>query len=215
MMSRWFRFYADAMRNPKVAKLSDAEFRLWVKLLAVASENDGSIPALDGLKSVLNTRIDRLSKALNSLVMSGLIDELSVGYEPHNWAKFQYKSDTSTARVTLHRKRKETLHETAPDTETDTETDTEVPLAKANGASHDPNKIFWDNAKAFLQPHLKGDPGKLVGKWLRENGKELTIGAITAAQLERAANPLEYIPGYFRRHGNGDDGQWGGLSVPC
>ena len=43
-MSRWFRLYADAMRNPKVMRLSDFEFRLWVKLLAVASENDGHIP---------------------------------------------------------------------------------------------------------------------------------------------------------------------------
>ena len=34
-MSRWFRFYAEAMRNPKVARLSDKEFRLWVELLAV------------------------------------------------------------------------------------------------------------------------------------------------------------------------------------
>lgn len=26
-MSRWFRFHADAMRNPKVARLTDKEFR--------------------------------------------------------------------------------------------------------------------------------------------------------------------------------------------
>lgn len=32
-MSRWFRFYADAVRNPKVARLSDQQFRLWVELL--------------------------------------------------------------------------------------------------------------------------------------------------------------------------------------
>lgn len=122
-MSRWFRLYADAMRNPKVARLSDAEFRLWVKLLAVASENEGALPPLIDLNKVLNTRLDRLSKSLKGLVTGGLIDELSGGYEPHNWGKFQYKSDTSTARVTLHRQRKETLHETAPDTESDTDTE--------------------------------------------------------------------------------------------
>lgn len=36
-MSRWFRFHADAMRNPKVARLSDKEFRA-----AVAGAMDGN-----------------------------------------------------------------------------------------------------------------------------------------------------------------------------
>lgn len=72
----------------------------------------------------------------------------------------------------------------------------------ADGASPvDPNKIFWANAKAMLQPFCKGDPGKVVGQWLRDHGKETTTAAITAAQLEEAVNPIEYCQGYFRRNG--------------
>jgi hypothetical protein len=119
-VSRWFRFYADAIRNPKVIRLSDKEFRLWVKLMAVASENEGHIPPLDDLKLLLSMRLDHLSSGVDRLISGGLIDLLSDGYEPHNWKKFQYKSDTSTERVTKHRA-KRNVSETPPDTDTDTE----------------------------------------------------------------------------------------------
>lgn len=115
-MTKWFRFYSDAMRNPKVAKLSDREFRLWVQVLAVASENEGRIPSAEDLKHVLNARLDHLLTGLKRLISAGLIDQLDVGYEPHNWNKFQYKSDTSTDRVKKHRAERN-VSETPPDTE--------------------------------------------------------------------------------------------------
>jgi hypothetical protein len=128
-MSRWFRFYADAMRNPKVARLSDKQFRLWVELLAVASENDGLLPCLDDLRYMLNRRLDHLSTGVEQLISMGLIDRLTDGYEPHNWSKFQYKSDTSNQRVARHRaKRNVTV--TPPDTDTDTDTDLSIKIDK-------------------------------------------------------------------------------------
>lgn len=76
-------------------------------------------------------------------------------------------------------------------------------VAKATVASAtiDPEKEFWDRAKGYLQPYAKGDPGALIGRWLKDQGKERTMAALNAAQLERAVNPLEYVPGYFRRQG--------------
>jgi len=76
-------------------------------------------------------------------------------------------------------------------------------VAKATGAaapSSDPEKVFWSDAKAFLKPHTKGDPGALVNKWLRDRGKPLTMAAVNAAQLERAVDPVAYCEGYFKRH---------------
>jgi hypothetical protein len=125
-VSRWFRFYADAMRSPKVAALSDNDFRLWVELLAVASENDGHIPPLESLKHVLKRRLDHLLRGLNGLIRAGLMDALADGYEPHNWAKFQYKSDTSNERVAKFRAKRNVSRNTPR-----TETDTELPIAKA------------------------------------------------------------------------------------
>lgn len=135
-MSRWFRFHAHAMRNPKVARLSDKEFRLWVELLTVACERDGHIPALDDLKHVLKRRLDHLSTGVERLLSMGLIDALADGYEPHGWAKHQYKSDSSTDRVQRHRA-KRNVSETPPDTESDTETDTEVLETNVSCASGD------------------------------------------------------------------------------
>src|SRR6185369_840516 len=90
-------------RNPKVARLSDSDFRLWDELLCVASENEGLIPPLDDLKHLLNRRLDHLSKGLKRLVDGRLIEALEVGYSPRNWNEKQYKSDTSTPRVQAFR----------------------------------------------------------------------------------------------------------------
>ena len=133
-MSRWFRFYSDAMRNPKVLRLSDKDFRLWVGLMAVASENDGAIPGDDDLKLMLGMRLDHLKGGLDRLISGGLIDALADGYEPHHWAKFQYKSDTSNERVAKHRAKRNV---TVTPPETDTDTDKKEAVASAT-VSHRP-----------------------------------------------------------------------------
>jgi hypothetical protein len=135
-MMRWFRFYNDAMRNSKVAQLSDANFRLWVELLCVASENDGRIPHDEALKTVLRRRLDHLQGGLRALLKAGLIDALTVGYAPHDWDKRQYKSDVSTERSRKHREKcnvAATVNATPPDTETDA--DTEITAKAVSNAS--------------------------------------------------------------------------------
>jgi hypothetical protein len=134
-MSRWFRFHSDAIRNPKVAALSDKEFRLWVELLSVASANDGHIPPLGDLKHVLRRRLDHLSTGVKRLISALLIDVLEDGYEPHGWGKYQYKSDTSTERVNKFRE-KRNVSETPPE-QNRTEQIEEYIEAKASCASDD------------------------------------------------------------------------------
>lgn len=173
------------MRDPKVLKLSDKDFRLWMTLLSIASENDGSIPALEDLKLVLGVRLDHLKGGVDRLIRGGLIDSLEGGYKPHRWDEFQYKSDTSNERVKRYRK-KSNVTVTAPDTDTDTE----LPLSNDNGAKPNSDKEFWSNAKSYLG----GDKsGALIGKWCRDFGKPETAKAITAAQTERAVDPKSYI----------------------
>lgn len=77
----------------------------------------------------------------------------------------------------------------APAQLSDTEADTELPLAKANGAAPNSDKEFWDSAKSYLG---KAKAGK-IGAWVRDYGKPETASAITAAQLERAVDPVPYI----------------------
>lgn len=94
----------------------------------------------------------------------------------------------------------------------------EESVATATGAadaSPTADKAFWDNAKAYLAPYTKGDPGKLVGKWLKGHGKPATASAITAAQVDRAAEPISFIEGCLKKSGaNGTDHRhvYGGAS---
>ncbi len=209
-MNRWFRFYNDALRNPKVAALSDRDFRTWVSLLAIANENGGTIPSLDPLKHLLMMRLDHLSCALDRLARAGLIDPLGTGYEPHNWDKFQYKSDTSGERVTLHRRRKSVTPVTAPDSDTDTDAD--IPLSNDNGQNGflpflqpigpapttvDPAKAFWDNAVKYVGTGKRA----LIGRWIKAHGMDAVTAALSAAQAQGVFDPIPWVEARFATNG--------------
>jgi len=72
-------------------------------------------------------------------------------------------------------------------------TDTYSTISKDMDADASSDKIFWTNAKAYLKPFVKGDPGALIGKWCRDHGKDEAARAITAAQLERVVEPISFI----------------------
>lgn len=125
-MNRWFRYYEEALHDPKVLRLSDREFRVWVNLLCVASKCGGRLPPVSDLALELRMDEDAVRTVVERLVNGGMIDRCSGGpngthYAPHNWEKRQFKSDTSTERVKRFRKRSRNVTETAPDTESDTE----------------------------------------------------------------------------------------------
>jgi uncharacterized protein YdaU (DUF1376 family) len=75
-----------------------------------------------------------------------------------------------------------------------------TPLEHKGSNGGDSDKQFWDSAKAYLGPKK----ASLIGQWVRDHGKEQTASAITAAQLERAVNPVEFIQGRFRKAGTYD-----------
>ena len=203
-MARWFRFYSDAMRHPKVASLSDKEFRLWCDLLCVASERDGSIPSLADLKHILKRRLDHLSTGVERLISARLIVPLGDGYVPHGWDEKQYKSDTSTDRVKRYRE-KRNVSVTPPDTETETDNT----LSKDSDAVASPDKVFWDMATSYLGPKSRG----MIGKWIKDYTRPRVAEAIAAAQVERAVEPVAYITATLRRKGRrGDDDE---MTMPC
>jgi uncharacterized protein YdaU (DUF1376 family) len=70
-----------------------------------------------------------------------------------------------------------------------------TPLSNDNGAGCDSDKAFWESAKAYLG---RGK-ASLIGQWVRDFGKEETAAAISAAQVERAVEPVEFIQGRFRK----------------
>ena len=62
-------------------------------------------------------------------------------------------------------------------------------------ASPNPDKIFWDSAKAYLGK----SKSSLIGKWAAKHGKPETMAAIAASQSERAIDPVAFIEGFFRQ----------------
>lgn len=108
-MSRWFRFYDDAINDPKILKLSDEAFRAWVGMLCVASKTKGVLPATADLGFYLRMKPARVAVQIAQLVSAGLLDKEGDSYVPHNWSGRQYLSDGSASRVQRHREKRESL----------------------------------------------------------------------------------------------------------
>lgn len=127
-MSRWFRFYDQALNDPKVQMLPADDFKSWVNLLCLASQHEGKLPDVTAIAFALRVTENAAVTVLERLHNAGLIDKCNGGangwfYAPHGWDKRQYKSDTSAERVKRHRANKCNVTVTPPETETDTETD--------------------------------------------------------------------------------------------
>lgn len=113
----WFRFYDEAVDDPKVQRLPLLLFRAWVNCLCIAKQNNGILPPIEDVAYKLRVTIPRAETFIQALRDEKLIDLRNDGnLEMHNWRERQFESDSSTERVRKHRERKrnadETLHET-------------------------------------------------------------------------------------------------------
>lgn len=79
-------------------------------------------------------------------------------------------------------------------------------VSKDTGASASSDKVFWDSAKAYLG----GSKASLIGKWVRDYGREETAKAIAAAQVERAVDPVSYISRILHKRGGEEE-----MTMPC
>lgn len=123
-MALWFRFYSEALDDPKVQSLPPDAFKAWVNLLCIASKTSGALPSIDQIAFHLRCDNETANTFHEELAKRGLIDVGARGSRIHSWDKRQYKSDTSTERVKRFRKREESVSVTPPEPET--EPDTEV-----------------------------------------------------------------------------------------
>lgn len=204
-MSRWFRMYDELLDDPKVQRLSGDDFKAWVNILCLASRADGSLPTVSDIAFALRLDPKKADSMFRRLTDAGLIAEVDGVSKPNKWDARQYKSDVSTGRVKRFRERSKGVSETPPETAPDTETDTEVPLSNDNGDEPkilpvliDPEKLFWDNAKAHLQSAGKINPGSIIGKWCRDYPKHDVRTAITRSQIEKAVEPVSFIEAVLR-----------------
>src|SRR3990167_253340 len=108
---KWFRFYSEALADPKVQLLPDATFKGWINLLCVINETEPSRgprsgylpPRFEDITYKLYGRepegADRAASLLAELVEIGLLELRSGRYRAHNWPRRQPVSDDVTSRV--------------------------------------------------------------------------------------------------------------------
>lgn len=193
-MSRWFRMYDEILDDPKVQKLSPDLFRLWVNTLALCSRSGGKLPSIADIAFALRETEESVSSAFHTLAGLGMLVTDGETFQPKNWKKRQYKSDSSTARVREHRKRSRNGDETPPDTETDTENT----LAKANAL--DLEKVVFEQGLELLAAN--GVPEKRARPWLgklkRDYGAANVISALSRAKREGALDIIPFVEGALR-----------------
>lgn len=96
-MSRWLRFYDDAINDPKILKLPEAMRWYWTAVLCIASKYEGTLPGLDDIALLLRVPSQKAASILTILANARLLDKTETGFAPHNWTGRQYKSDEPKA----------------------------------------------------------------------------------------------------------------------
>lgn len=89
---KWFRLWTDILDDPKVARLSDRDFRSFIMLMAYASEldNDGTLGKdLISIAWRLRISIDDLELSIKNLIECEIINK-KPEYNFINWQKWQY-----------------------------------------------------------------------------------------------------------------------------
>lgn len=217
----WMKFYPrDWRADEKLRDCSLAARGLWIEMLAImhASERygrllvNGKVPSTVSLARQVGAATDEIDPLLDELREAGVFSTDANGIIYSRRMKSDEKLVENARKNGKRGGNPKLCDKTinpAPDKGEDNGGDKDGlklrgqspdTLPNGNGEIADPDKIFWANSKALMQPFCKGDPGKVIGAWLRDHGKDLTIAALTAAQLEDAVNPIEYCQGYFRRH---------------
>lgn len=205
-MSRWFRFYDDALNDPKLLKLSDRLHRVWVGMLCISSKHDGDLPPLEDIALLLRMRIEKVEACIIELTKAGLVDEYvgegRAGIVMHNWAGRQYKSDVSTARVQRFRKQQRNVSETPPDTEQiqkqkDSEADASDAGASIGAPVDHRKRLFSEGLAALARITGKGPDAcrSFVGKCLKAASDDAVtvLGLIEDAERNQTVDPTAWI----------------------
>lgn len=191
-MSRWFRFYDDAINDPKILKLSEDLRWHWVAVLCIASKHDGNLPDMGDVAIMLRMSRSRANTLFTQLAAAGLLDRTETGFAPHNWDGRQYKSDVSTGRVKRFRETKRNVSSAVSETPPEYRTDTEDRIGDAGASAFTEGSkalatVFW-KALGFESP-LAVPPEYAGTDW-------------RAIEWERAGWTVDLIESVARKTGN-------------
>lgn len=208
-MTDWVRLWHDMPTDPKwrviarksgrsVSEVIAAFTFMMVNASANATERGrtNNLHAED-VAAALDLEEEDVSAIFAAMEGKVCADGLLLG-----WEKRQPKrEDNSAERAKKWRESKKaegarTQPNATERPETDTETDITVDKSTepAAPAPTDPEKEFWSLAIGYLGANKRS----VVGRWVRDHGRTETAKAITAAQVERAIDPVPYIERVLR-----------------
>jgi hypothetical protein len=206
---KWWRFYSEALNDPKVQLLPGEDFKGWANLLNIVNETEpsrgprsGWLPAkIEDTAYKLHGRapdaVEQTVSLLERLVAVGLFDESKGRYRAHNWPKRQPISDDVGARVSKSRKGvsgngSETLHapkkrrtSTAPEGEGEGEgeldRDVERDLEEREGSRD----------RAPEAPRAQ----EIAEQWVKvQRSYEEHVGTMQPADQQRLSDYLRQLP---------------------
>lgn len=140
----WFRFYVEAMRDPKMRRLTPCQRWLWVAILSAAREShrpgflfiaEDVAMSWDDLSDYAGMKLRDVEQAIDLMHELGMIRwDAMVGtwYVPA-WHDRQYETDDTTQRTRKHRSNEDGRNVptssvgTSPETEAETDTETPPP----------------------------------------------------------------------------------------
>lgn len=152
-MRYWIKLYTEILKDPKMGRLTDRQFRTCINLFALAGEFDqeGDLPSVADMSWTLRMDEAALLDDLHELAKVGIVRCTDDTWLVCKWQERQAKApsaapDKVLQRVHEHRQRQRnetvtTLHSevkrdvTPPETETDIETETETEAESERGAA--------------------------------------------------------------------------------
>lgn len=162
----WLRLYKDVIDNPKTGNLKDSEFRLFIEILCVVSENNDGIS-----KEFISWRLRKsITKPIRELIKRGLIIEDTdingnTVFFVNGWEKRQFPSDSSSERTRRYRNRIKKCdgYETSQERHKERDSDatdknrTEQNRTEESNTSLEPKNPGSPLAKIFITIPLVGD----------------------------------------------------------
>lgn len=221
---KWWRFYSEALDDPKVQLLPPPTFKGWVNLLNIVNETEpsrgnrsGYLPSrLEDIAYKLHMTVQDTDSLITDLVTAGLFEGQPGRYRAHKWPKRQPVSDDVSARVSKSRRGdtgngNETLHarnkygqstaNVRPQRERrveekrgDSETDQDLDL--------DP-EAEAENARSFadrLRPFGLRLNTAVVQEAIAESGESCVQHCLEEAELHNKLS-FAYVDQIRRRHG--------------
>ncbi len=218
----WFRFYTEAVGDPKLRTLTPTHRWLWVAVLAAArqSPDPGILLVADEIPHTITTIADYAGVKERD-VESGMVEfqrrgmvelDLLGCWSVPKFGERQYESDNSTVRTRKHRSREPdgnvpwNVSGTDQKTETETEPSGGAETSASNG--HEPPQVqilvsgFVDDYRLECQGHdppsnFRAAAGKAIKTALKDGEQPDDIARCLGVIAHEGKNPstLAYVLG--------------------